>query len=128
MNVIFAVGRRIALFGTIFLIVFLCVRQTLPNGKVFILLLAMPVVYLVFGFLTWLSAKHSSRVLSEMAGVNFPEKGFGATFGRAITIDLISPIGAIVDAIRTRKAYSIVVLIVTYCIALSYVILWFFLA
>ena len=125
MNVFLAIVRRIALFGIIFSLIYLIVKHSIPNG---IVLLVMFGVYFIFSFFTWLSARHSTSVVSKAVGMDIPKKGFGETLGRVIFLDLISPLASIVDAIRIRESFSVVLLVFTYCIMLTYVILWFVLA
>lgn len=125
MNVFLATLRRIALGGTVLLILSLALKGALPSGYWEIILLVSPLLYLVFMFFTWLKIKRSTKAISEQVGTSIPTKGYFGSLLRALFIDITSPIGVIIDLFRKSSA-KVPMFIVTYLIIAACAAAWFF--
>ena len=125
MNLFLGSFRRLALGGVVLLALSLAIKGGLPDVPWNWILLASPLAYLLFMFFTWLSAKSSTKVISDQVGVDIPTKSFFATLARGLFIDITSPIGSVVRLfgnISTRFASCII----TYVIIAACVCIWFF--
>ena len=125
MNLILNILRRITLGGTVLLILSLVLKGGLPSGDLGIFFLICPLLYLLFVFFTWLSAKHSTAHISELTGMDIPSNNYFVTLFRGLAIDIVSPIGTIIDLFKDSST-KIVALITTYIIILAYAVIWFF--
>ncbi len=125
MNVFLSILRRISLGGFIILILSLVLKGGIPKGYLGWFLLLSPVLYLLFMFFTWLSAKHTTEDIEEMLGVDLESNNYGVTLARGLGIDLISPIGVIVGLFKDSST-KVVMFVSTYIIILAYVVIWFF--
>ncbi len=125
MNLFLGSFRKTSLGGIVLLVLTLVLKGTLPDAPWNWILLATPLIYLLFMFFTWLSARNSAKAISDQVGVDIPAKSFFATLARGFFLDITSPIGDIIrlfGKISTR----FVSCVITYVIIAVCVCVWFF--
>lgn len=126
MNLFVMVLRRIAFGGMVILILSLVLRGGLPeNHTISIFLIVSPLLYLLFSFFSWMSAKKMTEEFSVMLDEDIPSNNYLVTVIRGLVIDLVSPIGVIVN-LFSGKGSGVAGLVFTYAIIVAYVCLWVF--
>lgn len=125
MNAILAVLRRVSLGAIVILILSAVLKGALPGGTIRLCLLASPLLYLMFTFLTWQKDKQTGGYITDEIKVDIPTHGFFTTLIKYLAIDVVSPVGVIVNLLRDTEA-KVFMLVATYAIILAYAAVWFF--
>ena len=126
MNVFFFLLRRIALGGTVLLILSFVLKGGLPTEpNIRYALIVSPVLYLVFVLFTYLKVKHSTGRISEEVGVDISYNNYFVTLFRSFFIDLFSPIGVIIGLFGDMET-KVQMFFITYLVVLASVGVWFF--
>jgi len=117
-STVWLIFRRITLGGFFGSMLSLILKGNMILGNP-IVIAGFAIAYIMFAFFSWLSIVISAKKLG-LEPVNF----FGTVF-RCLRMDIISPIGAIVDCAKKKysKKERVLILIFTYIVLLTNIII-----
>ena len=125
MNAFLAMMRRVFLGTIVVSLLSIVVKGKGVLSRIMPLaLICATGLYLLFMLFTWLQTNANIKKMAQQFSQDFPKKSFISALFRGLLLDIVSPIGVIVNLFKKRYSPAFM-FISTYGIIVVYVVLWF---